>query len=252
MTDAIEILTPVGRLVQGSPFVANTTDATGNPLTYKTGPKMGQPREDYYMAIAVPKTDPGVNELMQKMQQAAQTGFPGGQFNAPNFAWKFMDGDGVDANGQPYSMREGFAGCYVFKFSGGYAPKCYSAGGAALLTDPESIKRGYYIRIYGSTTGNNSAQQPGIYLNHSMVELIGYGEEIISGPDGAAVFGGAPAGALPPGASATPMAPATPMAQPVQATPMAQPVQATPVAQPVVQPATPGTVAPHPGFANPQ
>ena len=59
-------------------------------------------------------------------------------------------------------------------------------------------------------------QQPGVYLNHSMVEFIGHGVEIITGPDAAAVFGGAP-GALPAGASATPVAPATPIATPAAA-----------------------------------
>jgi hypothetical protein len=54
--------------------------------------------------------------------------------------------------------------------------------------------------------GNNSPVRPGVYLNLTMVELCGYGPEIKTGPDGAAVFGGTPAGALPPGASATPLA----------------------------------------------
>jgi hypothetical protein len=56
-----------------------------------------------------------------------------------------------------------------------------------------------------------------VYLNLTMVELCGFGEEIKTGPDGAAVFGGTPAGALPPGASPTPLAaPTVPAgAQPV-------------------------------------
>jgi len=222
MSESIELLTPVGRLVQGSPFTPNTKDATGAPLVYKTGANAGQPRSDYYMAIAIPKTDPGLTELFEKITRAAHAGFPGGQYNSPNFAWKFMDGDGTDSNGQPYANREGFAGCYIFKFSGGFPPTCYAKGGLGVLTDPESIKRGYYIRIYGSTTGNGSAQQPGIYLNHNMVELIGYGDEIISGPDGAAIFGGAPVASLPPGASATPIASASlsdPLSSPLMISP---------------------------------
>ena len=246
MAESLEFLTGVGRLVQGSPFVPNTKDATGNPLVYKTGAKMGQPREDYYMAIALPKTDPSIAEMIAKMQQVAQAGFPGGQYNAPTFAWKIIDGDGVDAQGQPYANREGFAGHMVFKFSGGYPPKCYTANGNELLTDPNSIKRGYYIRIYGSTTANGSAQQPGVYLNHSMVELIGYGQEIISGPDGAAVFGAAPVATLPPGASATPLAPATPMAAPVAVPGVGVVPAGTPGALPMVgmpaQAAIPGQV----------
>lgn len=229
---AIEILTPVGRLVQGSCFEANTKDATGAPLTYKTGPQAGQPRVDFFMAIAIPKTDPGINDILQKIQTAAQTGFPQGQYNSPTFAWKVIDGDGVDRQGQPHANKEGFAGCWVLKFSGGYAPKCYSKGGETLLTDPQSIKRGYYIRIYGSVVANGSVQQPGVYLNHSLVELIGYGEEIVSGPDGASIFGGAPVAQLPQGASATPLAPTTPMAHPGFGGPAGMPGAGQPGMQP--------------------
>jgi len=253
----IELLTPVGRLVQGSCFEGNTKDATGNPLVYKTGANAGQPRVDYYMAIAIPKTDPGVAELIAKIQQAATAGFPGGEFNAPTFAWKIIDGDTVDSKGQPHANKQGFAGNFIFKFSGGYAPKVYTAGGGEVLKDPASVKRGYYIRIYGSTVANMSAQQPGVYLNHSAVEFIGYGEEIVSGPDGAAVFGGQPAGALPAGASATPLAPATPLAQPVVAPAVMAPAAMVPgamapaVAQPVVAPAAAPVAAMAPAVAQP-
>ena len=275
MAESIKILTGVGRLVQGSPFTPNTIDQLGNPLVYKKGPKIGQPREDYYMAIAIPKTDPSIADMVAKMQQVAMAGFPGGQYNAPTFAWKMMDGDGIDSKGQPYANREGFAGCMVFKFSGGYAPKCYTVNGGELLTDPNSIKRGYYIRIYGSTADNGSEQQPGVYLNHSLVEMIGYGQEIISGPDGAAVFGGAPVTSMPAGVSAAPLAPVTPIAQPVAVpgvgvvpagTPGALPMVGMPgqvpvqavVPGPVPVQAIPGVVPgqvpaqaavqPHPGF----
>lgn len=214
MADVIQILTPVGRLVQGDPFRPNTKDQMGNPLVHKNGPNAGQPKVVYFCAIAIPKNDPGLPDLFAKLQAAAQQGFPGGQYNQLNFAWKVTDGDGMDKQGVPQANKEGFRGCYVFRFSSSFAPKCYTAGGASLLTDPESIKRGYYIRIYGTTSGNENMQNPGIYLNLGMVELIGYGQEIKSGPDGAAVFGGAPVGQLPPGASATPLAPATPIAQP--------------------------------------
>ena len=50
-----QILTPVGRLVQGDCFEPQTTDAEGKPLLIKNGPNAGQPRVEYFMAIAVPK-----------------------------------------------------------------------------------------------------------------------------------------------------------------------------------------------------
>lgn len=264
-----ELLTPVGRLVQGDCFEAQTTDAEGKPLVVKNGPNAGQPRVDYFMAIAIPKTDPGFNELYAKIHNEARQSFPSlfdqaGNCISPKFAFKVIDGDSQVPNsrGTKPCDREGFPGHWVLNFSGGYAPKCYTAGGAELITDPNMIKRGYYIRIYGSVKGNGSTQQPGIFLNHSMVELVGYGEEIITGPDGSAVFGGTPAGALPAGASATPVAPSTaPLAQGPGAAPASPQPGGAPAAAAPAAPATPaaahtpaqpapGTVSPAPDFLN--
>lgn len=215
-----EFLTPVGRLVAGDCFRGNDKDAEGNPLVYKTGANAGQPREEFYIGLAIPKTDPGVGELYNKIMTVAKQSFPSlfdaaGNCISPKFAFKFTDGDSQVPNGKGIKPcdREGYPGHWVFSFSGGFASKCYSTGGASVLTDPDSIKKGYFIRIYGHIRGNGSMQQPGIFLNHSMVELVAFGDVISSGPDGSAVFGGAPVGALPPGASTTPLAPTTTIAQ---------------------------------------
>jgi hypothetical protein len=206
------------------------------------------------MAIAIPKTDPGFDALYQTIYNEARQSFPSlfdaqGNCINPKFAFKVTDGDSQVPNtrGTKPCDREGFPGHWILNFSGGYAPKCYTAGGAELITDPNMIKRGYYIRIYGSVKGNGSQQQPGIFLNHSMVELVGYGEEIVSGPDGSAIFGGQPAGQLPAGASSTPVAPSTPMAQPgnAPAAPATPNAPATPAAQPA-----PSNVQPAPDFLN--
>lgn len=261
-TKAIEILTPVGRLVQGDCFEPQTTDAEGKPLVVKNGPNAGQPRVEYFMAIAVPKTDPGWAELWGKIHGAARQAFPSlfdaqGNCINPKFAFKVTDGDSQVPNsrGTKPCDREGFPGHWILNFSGGFAPKCYTKGGAAQIINPEELKRGYFIRIYGTVKGNGSQQQPGIFLNHSMVELCGYGEEIHSGPDGAAVFGGAPAGNLPAGASSTPLAPATPMAHPGAAGPGTPAPAATGPGAPAPA-ATPapaaGPGAPAPAAANVQ
>lgn len=248
-TNPREILTPVGRLVQGDCFEPQTKDAEGKPLVIKTGPNAGQPRVDYFMAIAIPKTDPAWPELWETIKAVAIESFPhlaahiqplaspadAGQLQ---FAFKVTDGDSTLPNkkGVAPSSRTGFPGHWVVGFGGGFAPKCYTAGGAELINDPSAIKRGYYIRIYGSVKGNGSQQQPGVYINHSMVELVGYGEEINSGPDGSSVFGAVPAAALPQGASATPLAPPAPMAQ----------------APAPTAPQAPANVQPAPDFLNPQ
>ena len=102
-TERIDLLTPVGRLVQGSPFEPQTTDAEGRPLVIKTGPNTGQPRVDYFMAIAIPKTDPGWPELWAKIQATAKRDFPSlfdaaGACINPAFAFKVVDGDSTVPN----------------------------------------------------------------------------------------------------------------------------------------------------------
>jgi hypothetical protein len=249
-TQLTQILTPVGRLVQGDCFEPQTKDSEGKPLLIKNGPNAGQPRVDYYMAIAIPKTDAGFQAIWAAIHGVAKMSFPGlfdaaGNCLNPAFAFKMTDGDSQvpnSKNAKPCD-KEGFPGNWILGFSGGFAPKCYTAGGAELITNPDMLKRGYFVRIYGSVKGNGSQQQPGIYLNHSMVEMVGYGEEINSGPSGDAVFGAAPAGALPAGASATPLANSAPIAQGGQ-----MPGMAPPQGGPAIAP--PANVQPAPDFLN--
>lgn len=259
-----DILTPAGRLVSGDCFEPQKTDAEGRPLVIKNGPNAGQPRVDYFMGLAIPKTDPEFGPMYAKILGVAKADFPtlfdaAGNCINPKFAFKVTDGDSTVPNtkGVAPVTREGYAGHWVLHFSGGFAPKCYTAGGAEQIMDASQLKRGDYIRIYGSVKGNGSMQQPGVYLNHSMVERVGFGEAITSGPSGEAVFGSAPAANLPAGASATPVAPTTPMAQPaaVSQVPAAiaaiQPAAVAPVVAPVVQPAAVApVVTPAPDFLN--
>jgi hypothetical protein len=259
-TQKIDILTPVGRLVAGDVFKANTVDPQGRPLTIKSGPNAGQTRTEYYFAIAIPKTDPTYNTaVLAKLQAAAKAGFPtmfdaNGQCVRPDFAWKVVDGDSnvPNQNNTIPSTKEGYPGHWVLSFKGGFAPKAYTKGGEAVITDPEQLKRGYYIRVYGSVAANGDMQKPGVFLNPNMVELVGYGDEINSGPDGAAVFGGAPVANLPAGASVTPLA-GTPMAMPSQM-PAAPVAPVAPVAN--VQPAqdflNPPAPTPFPALAAPK
>ena len=246
MPELIDFLTPVGRLVMGDPFKGRTTDEDGKPLVVKTGPNSGQPRTDYFIGLAIPKTDPGWSAIHATIQSAAKQEYPeyfgaDGSCALPTFSWKIIDGDSTQVNkrGVAPNTREGFAGNWILCMSSSFAPKCYSKGGETVLTDPSSIKRGYYVRAYGNTKGNRPSQTPGVYVNVSMVELIGYGPEIVTGPDAASVFGGSPVATLPAGASATPVAPATPIAQ---VTPAHDFVTGPPA--PPVPPAPPAPPAP--------
>jgi hypothetical protein len=194
-TAKAEFYTPVGRMVQGSFFEASDTDMKGRPLT----DKQGKPRVEYFIALAVPKTDPDFNTMWATIQGVAQAGFPNGEYNNPNFSWKHIDGDT-----QP--EKDGFKGCHILKFKGGFAPRVFTKGGVSQIVDPAQAKRGYYYRVYGSVAPNGDLEKPGVYLNYVMFELVGYGEEIIGGPSGESVFGAKPAGPLPAGASDIPVA----------------------------------------------
>ena len=254
--ESTNLTTPVGRLVMGSLYKPNTTDAEGRPLLIKNGPNAGQPRSEYYFALAIPK---GTEQSWSQTEWGAaiyNTGvraFPQGQYQKPDFAWKIEDGDSTIPNqkGRKNVDREGHKGHWILKFSSGNAPKVFNADGTQAITEPGAVKTGYYVQVNCTVAGNESSQRPGLYLNHNMVALSGYGPEIVVGPDPTSVgFGAAP---LPPGASAVPtgaFAPA-PVAPPVAPAPVAPPVAPAPVAPPVAVAPNPAFLAPPPPAAPP-
>ena len=216
MTDFIS---PVCRLVQGQPS-----------LQVKKNQKTGLPEKDEqgnvimesFIAVAIRKDDPQLMPFYNLFAQTARAEFPHlfdaqGNCTHPRFAWKIQDGDGKDTNGQSVAGKPGFAGHYIFKMTTRFAPKCYHYGKydpSQVIQNPdEVIKRGYFVRVSGSIKGNGVKPQdtsnvPGLFVSHSMIELVAFGEEIHSGPDASAVFGAQPiAGALPAGASQTPLVP---------------------------------------------
>lgn len=215
-----DFLTPVGRLVQGDPFEAQTKNMQGQPLMTMSG----QPTQRYFIALAFAKNNPpnhptAPNQpnaefaaFYQKLVDTARGSFPAlfnaqGQCSHPRFSWKLMDGDGVDDNGKSNATKEGFAGHWVVKFSSSFAPRCFHAGHYQpheQIQDPKAIQRGYFVRVAGTIEGNENPTKPGLYVNLSMVELAGVGPIISSGPDASAVFGGA-AAQLPAGAQPLPM-----------------------------------------------
>lgn len=264
----INFVSPVGRIVSGSVHSPSTTDMEGKPLVYKSGANAGQPRNEYFFAIAVPKDSPELGTFWQLLQGVAKQSFPqffqnpNGQCSHPGFSWKMKDGDGVDANGKSNAEKEGWKGCYVFSFKGSFAPQAWKNGQPM---DPKQIPAGHYIRVLGSVEGNgggagNGPAKPGLYLNHNAVEHIGYGPEIVGGPDARAAFGQQPAAWRPPGmtdapvggtpvtagtpAPAMPAMPGAPAMPPVAAPPVAGAPPAYPGAMAGAPPAYPGAAAP--------
>ena len=208
---AVNITSPVGRVVMGNLYKANDKDADGKPLVVKSGPNAGQPRIQYFFALAIPK-NPGETHWSQTawgklIWSVGTQAFPNAA-QSPAFAWKIEDGDSAIPNkkGRKPCDTEGFAGNWILKFSSSFAPKIYRVEGAGYVpeTTVDFVKPGYFVEVNFTVDGNGSQQQPGVYINPSIVMFRAYGPEIISGPDvTACVFGQSP---LPAGASAVPLA----------------------------------------------
>lgn len=219
----VNFTSPVGRIVMGSLYDPSTTDAEGKPLVVKTGPNMGQPRVNYFFAVAFPKgAEPhwAHTPWGQLIWNVGNQAFPNAA-QSPAFAWKIEDGDSQIPNkkGRKPCENEGWPGHWIVKFSGGFAPKVYQQEGSGYvqILQKDFCKPGYYVEVAGSVDGNGSQSQPGVYLNHSMVCFRAYGPEISFGPDVASAgFGAAP---LPAGASMTPPAGVIPMPQAAVAAP---------------------------------
>ena len=169
MTQELEIVSEVGRLVQGSLWTPNDKDFHGKPLTDNNG----NPRVQYFISIAFEKANPKITEMMKAMSQLMQASWPNGEWKADDFAKKVIDGDK-----QP--EKEGFKGCWVLKFSSGFAPTVYGSDGKSVLTDPESVKKGYFVRVIGKYKSNQSKANPGMFLNLNAVQFKGFGDEIRS------------------------------------------------------------------------
>lgn len=215
MSNRVQFKTPVGRLVMGSLYKPSTKDADGNALQYKSGANVGQPRVNYFLALAIPK---GSEQHWNQTEWGAiihQTGlaaFPQAH-KSPTFAWKVTDGDDATPNmkGKRACDTEGFPGNWILRFSGSFAPKVYreESGAYVQVTEDGYIRAGYYIEVAGTISGNGSQQRPGLYLNHSLVAFSAYGKEIHFGVDVNEVgFGKAP---LPVGALQTPAASSVPL-----------------------------------------
>jgi hypothetical protein len=259
MSEAQRFTTPVGRFVSGS---ADERQVRKDPVTKQ--PKLdehGQLQHEYFIGVAVPKD--GQNHWAHSdwgkiIWAAGFAGFPGQEamVQSANFAWKIIDGDSQIPNraGKVPAHNENYRGCWILQFKTSFAPQLWNADGSQQIPGSE-FKRGYYVQVSGTVRGNGTPGNPGVYLNHDMIALSGYGEIIHGGPDvSEAGFGGA----LPPGASATPVGqfdtaqvPMQPVQQPAQtAAPAPAQVPGQPAAAPSIpaqQPAQTAAPAAAPG-----
>jgi len=206
---------------------APATDDNGKPKIDSAG----NPMHQTFFYFAVPKagsTDFKTTEFGQAMLAEAKAAWPKGEYNAPDFAWKVIDGDSTVPmkGGKPApSTREGFPGNWVLRLTTGIPVRCYHNGKYSpieQIQDKNAIKCGDYGRTFVTIKPNNSAQSPGLYVNPTLFSLDRAGELIVTegGPSAADVFGGSGApggsGGL---ASPAPVAPPAPVAAPAAAPP---------------------------------
>ena len=239
---SIQIKFPVGRLVDGSLYEPQTTDAEGKPLVIKQGPNAGKATVKYFFAVAYKKTATHWAQEVwgEPIWALGHQSWPQGQAKAPTFAWKIVDGDSAVPNkrGRAPNSREGYPGHWVVSFSSSFAPKICTSDGSSYLLDKDAVKLGSFVEVLGTIASNESANQPGIYVNHNMVAYSGLGKEIIIGINPATVgFGKGP---LPDGATAITATPGVDMpvaAPPPPPTPPATIVPSTTMPPTVVTPA---------------
>lgn len=213
---------PTGRIVQGDPWEPSLTDQEGRPRVYDRGPKIGQPKPQWFIAVAFSKADPAWVPFHQLLLTEAAQSWPSlfpqgpaGPCALPTFSMKVIDGDDAtpqiqsDGSTRRNVDKEGFAGHWVVRFSSGFAPKVFEQVGATYMevTDKSRLKPGYFVRVAGQASSNDQTAKPGIYVNLNMIQLVAQGPEITRGVDAATAFGGAGPAALPPGA--TPLQPVT-------------------------------------------
>lgn len=254
--------TPLGRIVQGDPYKPQQRrDQQGKPRVIEAGkPGAGQPDMQHFLALAIPKTDPEFGAFWGQILAEDLAAWPSwvnpdGSYKRPDFAAKWIDGDSIvpDKTGVKPCDREGWPGCWVWKFASKFAPAVKVPVNGVWVDstgDPNAgyvVKCGDWARISFSTTSNNSAQTPGMYRNLEQIAFYKSDTAIASagsGPSADERFGAPPPGS---GPSATPGAPpaAGPGGQP------SHPPAASPPAAPAASPPAPAAGPPPSATASP-
>ena len=226
MVERIRVNFPVGRMVQGDLYKANDTDfVTKQKRVYPAGHRLaGQPKITYFFALAVEKKGeqhwaqtPWGQQIYQFATQAwpvdSRTGVAATQ--RPDFAWKIEDGDSVvpNKNNRINARTEGFKNSWIISFSSVYPPKIITTDFTP-ITEPNAVKRGFWIEPVGTVDTNESQGNPGIYINGEFVMFRAIDKEISGMVDPRSIQGfgqsALPAGVTPVGSTPPIGGPPTP------------------------------------------
>ena len=170
------ILSPVGRMVFGCLYEPKTTDMAGKPLTVSKGPNAGKSRVDYFFALAIKKSEADWKQTAwgKEITNAGMLVNPQ-HAQKPTFHWKVADGDTPNAENK---VNENSVGHWILKFSSGFAPNICDIN-RNIIADKNIVNPGDYIQVYFTVRTNGSSLHPGIYLNFSIVCLVGHGPRIV-------------------------------------------------------------------------
>lgn len=223
----------------------------------------GNEVQEYGFGLAIPKSElanPERAALWIAMHEQAYLMFPSRQI-PPAFAMKYNDGDGIDAKGASFALREGYAGCLIFALTTQLPIRFFRFEGGQNIQVNDGIKCGDYVNVQVMVKSHPAFGQgkAGLYLNPMAVQLVAPGKEIINAPTGDQVFGtvmpaGAPANYVPPEQPSMPMAhqpPAPMVAPPAYPSNPAAPAPHYGVLPSVHQPPAGGLPAPYPAAPAP-
>ena len=171
MTDFV---TPVGRLVYGSVFEGSDKGYQNrlNDIDQSTG----KPQLKWTFGLAIEKGNPELPAFMALLQGSMREAWPtfqGNMSDPDSFKAKIIDGDSPK-----YVGKDAYKGCLVFKIESKFLPTVFAVDGNRLITNPEEVKRGYYIQVAGSYTTNALQDKPGMKLWGSKILFRYAGEEL--------------------------------------------------------------------------
>ena len=171
------LVSPMGRMVQGHPLRPITKDMQGNPLRPF---RDGTPRQNFFLAVAVKKSNKKIDFFMETIENVARNAFPRiKNLSCPsyNFSWKIKDGDIPNSEGE---IKEGFEGCWIIRFSNCFCSEVVDLQTRQPIINQEGIKCGDYVQVVASIKGNGNKEKPGLYLNQLSVGKVMDGEPIIN------------------------------------------------------------------------
>lgn len=232
--DQFPVLFPVARWVTGDMHeLKDKLDNNKQPKFFPpTHKKAGQKMQECYFGIAIRKApgqthwalkpadwdqaNPGVPYWGEVIWTTGNAAWPGlcnnaeGYITLPTFAWKIEDGDDATPKGEKQVRnidKPGHPGNWIVHLKTWKVPSVHTQDGMQVLGDRSVIRRGYYVQVAGSVSGNAQAGKPGVYINHDMVAYVPTegAEEIRGSGGGDPTKVGFGRGALPAGVVAAPL-----------------------------------------------